>query len=82
VVLVHDRAIMTVPMTDLVLAALFLPISTSASRARRSARSSPCAGRARLTGFYSLVTVVAFGWLIVAYGMLPDYHALVHFRRC
>ncbi len=55
-------------MTGLVLAALFLPIShfgisSTSLREKLVARL----GERGYMGFYSLVTVIAFGWLIVAY---------------
>src|SRR5262245_11827315 len=55
-------------MTELVLAALFLPISLSgiSSTSLREKLVARLGERGYL-GIYSLVTVVAFGWLIVAY---------------
>jgi len=59
-------------MTELVLAALFLPIShfgisSTSLREKLVARL----GERGYLGFYSLVTVIAFGWLIVAYRHAP-----------
>lgn len=59
-------------MIELVLAALFLPISHFgiSSTSLREKLVTRLGERGYL-GFYSLVTVIAFGWLIVAYRHAP-----------
>ena len=59
-------------MTGLVLAALFLPISHFgiSSTSLRGALVARLGEKGYL-GFYSLVTVIAFGWLIIAYRHAP-----------
>src|SRR5882724_6715542 len=60
-------------MTGLLLAALFLPFShfgISSTSLRTKLVGS--LGERGYLGFYSLVTVVAFGWLIVAYRHAPS----------
>lgn len=73
-VLARARGIMNTSMTGLVIAALFLPIShfgisSTALREKLVARL----GERGYLGLYSFVTVVAFGWLIVAYRHAPAH---------
>ena len=60
-------------MINLVLAALFLPISHfGISSSSLRARLVGALGGRGFLGFYSLVTVVAFSWLIIAYRHAPS----------
>jgi uncharacterized membrane protein len=73
-VLARGGAIISARMTTLVLAALFLPIShfgisSTSLRQKLVARL----GERGYLGFYSLVSVVAFGWLVIAYRHAPAH---------
>jgi uncharacterized membrane protein len=60
-------------MTELVLAALFLPLSHfGISSSSLRARLAGALGERAYQGLYSLVSVAAFAWLIIAYRHSPS----------